>query len=141
MTRYKKFNELMFEAYCKKAIDNAVKKEQQKKAARDKLEQSLSALTDADLYALSKEDEGADQPAEPCHVFHVGEMNFPVYNENLRFALSHLMPKDRDIVLLHFFKGLKDAEITPLVHMSRSTVARRRKAAIKRLRELMANSP
>ena len=140
MTRYEQFNEMTFEAYCKKAISNAILKERQKKAARGKLEQSLSALTDADLYALSKEDESADQTGEPCRVFHVGEMDFPVYDEKLGLALSYLMPKDREIVLLYFFKELTDAEVAPLVHMSRSTVARRRKAAMERLRELMENT-
>lgn len=140
MTRYERFNEMTFEAYCKKAIDNAIKKEQQKKAARGKLEQSLSTLTDADLYPLSKRDVSIDQAEEPCHIFRVGAMNFPVYDERLSFALSYLMPKDREIVLLYFFKKLRDADVAPLVHMSRSTVARRRNTAIEQLRNLMENS-
>lgn len=140
MTRYEKFNEMTFEAYCKKAIDNAVKKERQKKAARGKLEQSLSALTDSVLYALSVENKDTEQNEEPCCVFHVREMDFPICDSKLSAALSYLMPRDREIVLLYFFKGLKDADIAPLVHTSRSTVGRRRKAAMVRLRELMENS-
>lgn len=139
-TKYEAFNEITFEAYCKKAINNAILKERQKKAARAKLEQSLSVLTDADFYALSKEDETADQSEESCRVFHVRGMNIPVYNERLSLALSYLMPKDREIVLLYFFKGLKDADVALLVHISQSTVARRRKAAMGRLRELLENS-
>ena len=41
MTRYEIFNEMLFEAYCKKAITNAVKKERYKKAARGRIEQPL----------------------------------------------------------------------------------------------------
>lgn len=67
-------------------------------------------------------------------------MNIPVYHEKLSQALTYLMPKDREIILLYFFKGLKDAKVAPLVHMSRPTVSRRRKAAMKRLRELMEDS-
>ena len=67
-------------------------------------------------------------------------MNIPVYHEKLSQALTYLMPKDREIILLYFFKGLKDAKVAPLVHMSRPTVSRRRKASMKRLRELMEDS-
>lgn len=140
MTRFEKFNETLFESYCKKSIENAINKERQKKATRWKLEQPFDVLTDAVLYALSAENDGTSQNDEPCQIFKIQGMNFPVYNQRLSWALSHLMPKDREIVLLYFFKGLKDANVAPLVHMSRATVARRRKAAMERLRELMEDS-
>ena len=47
MSRFEIFNEIMFEAYCKKAVRNATKKERQKKSKRGQMEQSLSTLTDA----------------------------------------------------------------------------------------------
>ena len=140
MTRFEKFNEMLFESYCKKSVGNAIKKEREKKAARGKLELPFSALTDAVLYALSTQDRGTSQPEKPCQIFNVQGMNIPIYHKKLGQALSHLMPKDREIILLYFFKGLKDARVAPLVHMSRPTVSRRRKAAMKRLRELMENS-
>ena len=140
MTRFEQFNEMLFESYCKKSVSNAIKKEREKKAARGQLELSFSVLTDAVLYALSTENEETSQPEKPYHIFSVQGMNFPVYNEKLSQALSYLMPRDREIILLYFFKGLKDANVAPLVHMSRPTVARRRKAAMKRLRELMEDS-
>ena len=67
-------------------------------------------------------------------------MNIPVYHEKLSQALTYLMPKDREIILLYFFKGLKDEKIASLIHISRPTVSRRRKATMKRLRELMEDS-
>lgn len=140
MTRFEQFNEMLFESYCKKSVSNAIKKEREKKAARGQLELSFSVLTDAVLYVLSTENDGGSQSEEPCQIFSVLGMNIPVYNEKLSQALSYLMPKDREIILLYFFKGLKDANVAPLVHMSRPTVARRRKAAMKRLRELMEDS-
>lgn len=140
MTRFEQFNEMLFESYCKKSVSNAIKKEREKKVARGQLEMSFSVLTDAVLYALSAENEETSQPEKPCQIFSVQGMNFPIYNEKLSQALSYLMPRDREIILLYFFKGLKDANVAPLVHMSRPTVARRRKAAMKRLRELMEDS-
>ena len=34
MTRFEKFNEMLFESYCKKSVSNAIKKERQRKAAK-----------------------------------------------------------------------------------------------------------
>ena len=140
MTRFEQFNEMMFEAYCKKTVSNAAKKECQKKAARGLMEQSLSELTDATLYGVVAESGEVEQPEEPCQIFYVQEMNIPVYEPELSKALSYLMPKDREIILLYYFKGLKDAKIALLVHMGVSTVSRRRRAATKRLRELIENA-
>ena len=140
MTRFEKFNEMLFESYCKKSVSNAINKERERKVAKGKSELSLSALTDAVLYALSVENDRTVQPEKPCQIFSVQGMNIPIFHENLGQALSHLMPKDREIILLYFFKGLKDTKVAPLVHMSRPTVSRRRKAAMKRLRELMEDS-
>lgn len=137
MKRFEKFNEIIFESYCKKSISNAIKKERHRKAAKEQLELSFSALTEAVLYALSVENGDESGAEKPCRIFYIGGMSFPIYNQKLSWALSHLMPGDREIVLLYFFKGLKDAKVAPLVHMSRATVARRRKAAMTRLRELM----
>lgn len=36
MTRFELFNEIMFEAYCKKAVSNATKKERQKNPSGDR---------------------------------------------------------------------------------------------------------
>ena len=109
MTRFEKFNEMLFESYCKKSVSNAIKKERQRKAAKGKVELSLSALTDAVLYALSTENDGTGQPEKPCRIFNVQGMDIPIYHEKLSQALSYLMPQDREIILLYFFKGLKDA--------------------------------
>lgn len=138
-SRYETFNEMTFEAYCKKAVENAIKKERNKKTARGKLELSLSALTDAALCTLPIEDDRNSTPEEPCQIFHIREMLFPIYDPKLSQALSYLLPKDREIILLHFFKGLTDAKVAALIHTSQATVFRRRKAAMKRLRELVEN--
>lgn len=143
MSRFEIFNEIMFEAYCKKAVSNATKKERQKKSKRGQMEQSLSALTDAALYSLATEtaeSDEAEQSEEP-YTFHVQGMNIPVYDPKLSKALSYLMPKDREIILLYYFKGLKYTQIAPLVHISASAVSRRSRAATKRLRELIENAP
>ena len=53
MGRYEDYNEMLYEAYCKAAIDNAILKARQKKAAHGQLVSSLSDLSDADLFSLA----------------------------------------------------------------------------------------
>ena len=55
MGRYEDYNEMLYEAYCKAAIDNAILKARQKKAAHGQLMSSLSDLSDADLLSLADE--------------------------------------------------------------------------------------
>lgn len=140
MTRFERFNEMIFESYCMKSVLNAINKERTRKDARGEVEQPLSTLTDTMLYALSTEDDEMIQEEEPHQIFCVLGMNIPIYDPKLAHALSHLMPADREIILLSFFRKLTDEKIAPLVHMSRPTVSRRRKAATRRLRELMEDT-
>lgn len=49
MARFEKFNEMLFESYCKKSVSNAINKEKERKVAKGKSELSLSALTDAPI--------------------------------------------------------------------------------------------
>ena len=137
MTRYENFNEMLFEAYCKKSIINAVKKERSKKISRWQIEQSLTTLTDAMLYTLATQEDETNYAKGPSHVFRIQNMTFPIYDRKLGESLSYLLPSDREIVLLYYCAGLKDVAVAPLVHMSRATVCRRRKAAVRHLRELM----
>ena len=140
MKRFERFNEIIFESYCMKSVLNAIKKERNRKDARGEVEQSLSTLTDAMLYALSTKDDEMIQAEKPHQIFCIHGRNIPIYDPKLSCALSHLMPADREIVLLYFFRELTDEKIAPLVHMSRPTVSRRRKAATRRLRELMEDT-
>lgn len=140
MKRFERFNEMIFESYCMKSVLNAIKKERNRKDAQGEVEQSLSTLTDAMLYALSTEDDEMIQAEKPHQIFCIHGRNIPIYDPKLSCALSHLMPADREIVLLYFFRELTDEKIAPLVHMSRPTVSRRRKAATRRLRELMEDT-
>lgn len=134
--RYESFNEMMFEAYCKTVIDNAVLKERMRKARRSQREQSLAVLSDAVFYALSREEPECD-PVEETLIFHVRERAISVCHRELGQALLHLLPRDREIVLLYYFEDMKDEEIARVIAVGRATVQRRRNAAIKKLKSLL----
>ena len=134
--RYESFNEIIFEAYCKTAIDNAVLKERMRKARRSQWEQSLAVLSDAVLYALSRE-EPESEPEEEAVMFRVQERAIPVCHRELGQALLYLLPRDREIVLLYYFEDMKDEEIARTIAVGRATVQRRRNAAVKKLKSLL----
>lgn len=139
-TRYEAFNEVTFEAYVKSAIDRSILKERLKKAERGQWEQPYSALTDAMLYELSHEDAGISQAERSCRVFQAQGVTVPVYSEELGQALSYLMPRDREIILLYFFVGEKTDRIAHMMGIDPTTVWRRRKAAMQKLRELLEDT-
>lgn len=140
-TRYEKFNEVTFEAYVKSAIDKSILKERLKKAARGQREQSYFTLTDAMLHEISYEDAGIKQVERTCRAFQVRGLNISVYGEKLGQALSYLIPRDREIILLYFFVGEKTDKIAHLINVAPTTVRRRRKVALRKLRDYLEAIP
>ncbi|MCI8537905.1 MAG: hypothetical protein HFF18_04480 [Oscillospiraceae bacterium] len=94
MKRFERFKEMVFESYCMKSVLNAIKKERNRKDARGEVEQSLSTLTDAMLYALSTEDDEMIQAEKPYQIFCVHGGNIPIYDPKPSCALSHEPPDD-----------------------------------------------
>lgn len=139
-TRYEEFNEVTFESYVKSAIDKSILKERLKKTARGQWEQSYSTLTDAILYEISHEDTEISQSERSCQIFRVRNVNIPVYGKKLGQALSYLMPKDREIILLYFFVGEKTDRIACMMDIDPTTVRRRRKAALQKLRVFLEDT-
>ena len=86
MSRFKKFNEMLFESYCKKSVSNAAKKERQKKAARGLMEQSLSELTDAALYGVVAKSGEVEQPEEPCRPIPPGRFGSGAEDGRTRYS-------------------------------------------------------
>lgn len=138
--RYEQFNEITFEAYIKSAIDKSVLKARKRQSAREKLEQPFSTMTDAELFAVSHEDQGIKrvEQAEPVgRVFRVRGRDIPVYGKRLGQALLFLPAKDREIVLMYYYLQMTDPQIALVLGVGKSTVHRRRHEAIKKLHILL----
>lgn len=136
-SRYERFNEITFEAYCKKAIDLAILKVRQRQAARSKREVLLADLPENALYDVGTEDGELERAEDERRVFHVRGIDVAVSDERLAQVLSYLLPKDREIVLLSYFAERTDEEVSQRVKLSRSTVQRRKNAALGKLRNLL----
>lgn len=139
MGRYEGYNERLYEAYCKAAIDNAILKARQKKAAHGQLVSSLSDLSDAELFSLTDEWE-PELPDEPF-TYHIQGQTIQIKDQKLGQALSSLLPRDREIILLYYFLGLRDEAVAKRLNMSRATVQRRREKAQKKLKTILEESP
>lgn len=133
-TQYERFNEALFEAYCKTAIDNAILKERERKGARGRRQLSLSALTDAVLYALAETDGMEAVHEESSRVFTAGGADIPIFDGGLAQAISFLMPRDREIILRYYFLDMTDERIAKSLGMAVPTVNRRRRAAKEKMR-------
>lgn len=138
-SRYEHFNEITFEAYCKAAINNAVLKVRQRRAQREKREVLLSDLPENALYDVGAEDGELERAEAERRVFHVRGIDIPASDQRLAQALSYLLPRDREIILLSYFAELTDEEVAQKLKLSRSTVQRRRTSALEKLREMLGH--
>lgn len=138
MGRYEDYNEMLYEAYCKAAIDNAIRKARLKKTAHGQLVSSLSDLSDADLLSLADEWE-PELPDKPL-TYHTQGQAIQIKDQKLGQALSGLLPRDREIILLYYFLGLRDEAVAKRLNMSRATVQRRREKAQKKLKTILEES-
>lgn len=128
--RYEQYNEITFESYCKTAIDRAILKGRMEKSKRADWELSLSGLTDALLYSLCADEHPVEDAVQRSMqrpiIFQVREFEIIVHDPDLGQALSFVPPQKRDVLLLHYFADMSDAEIARRLGVSKSAVQRRR---------------
>ena len=60
-----------------------------------------------------------------------------ISDEELSTALKELTEKQRNAILLYFFQGMNDREISELYHVSRSAINSRRDRGLKKLQKLL----
>lgn len=133
-TRYERYNEITFDAYCKSAVDKAILKERLKKAGKGQREQPLSSLMEKDIPAvpMDKSEQGCLEDTELT--FQVSSEIITVKGVKLGQAIACLLPRERAIILLRYFRGMRDGEIAQRLNMARATVQRKRKKAEAKLR-------
>ena len=69
--------------------------------------------------------------------FQVLDFVIRISDEELSTALKELTEKQRTAILLHFFQGMNDKEISELYHVSRSAINSRRDRGLKKLQKLL----
>ena len=88
--RFERYNEITFEAYCKAAIDHAIRRGIQKKERRAEMERPLATLNDALLFKLNPSDSPQEAALEETVTFDVRGQRIVVHNAELGQALPKL---------------------------------------------------
>ena len=94
----------------------------------DPLEVYLRKVQSTDSYTLYS------------RTYYVKSIPVQVNDRTLGEALQYIFPNKRAVLLLSFFKGYSDQDIARVLGITSTSVARRKKAALDRLRELMEAS-
>lgn len=125
-----------FEAYCKAVLRNkarTIHKRLNRQAGREVLfsdiaPELLDSIATSDAYCLS----------EPV-ILETLEHSIPLENRELADALTGLVPKYREVIILSYFMEQTDPEIAQKLNVPVSTVNDRKKSALQRLRDRMRN--
>lgn len=130
--RYKKFNEITFIQVAFTALKRNSKRAREKEQRRAEFEISIFALPDNMDFCM-------DEKQKPSQIeenvsFNVKKHTIEIRNRELGQAIQYLLPRDRAIILLYYFAGMKDWEIAEALAISKSTVQRRRTAAQEKLK-------
>lgn len=128
------YHECSFDAFCKKAIRNLAvdaKRIYWKKTTvtsdEDLLASYVKSLMTEDTYALNNYEK----------IYYVNGLKVVVTNETVGEALKFIMPNKRAVLLLSFFMDYRDSEIARTLRITNSTVAYRKKQALKQLKVLL----
>lgn len=128
------YHEYSFDAFCKKAIRNLAvdaKRIYWKKTMTTSDEELLAtyvkSIMTEDTYALNNYEK----------IYYVNGLKVVVTNETVGEALKFIMPNKRAVPLLSFFMDYRDSEIARTLRITNSTVAYRKKQALKQLKVLL----
>lgn len=127
------YQEQTFDSFCKAVIRNESIDAFRELANRREHEIEFSALSPKELASLQAENPyGSYKKAFRVHGYVV-----EVCNQSLGEILDYIPSAQRDIVLLSYFLDYSDYEISKLLNMNKNTVQYRRKATLRRLRQLL----
>lgn len=122
-----------FDCFCKKILKFEAYNGYREISRRQSREVTFSELPEDSMEQLASYDR---YPWEYTS-FPVGGDVILIEDDRLAEALNALPQDGRDILLMYFFLGMADREITERMHMARRTVNARREKACRLLKELM----
>ena len=123
-----------FGGFCVRVLKNEANNIHREHARLRDREKSLGDLNAAELEQTAT----ADKYFMSEHVFKVLGLPIVVTGDLLAEAIAQLPKDKRDVILLAYFVGLNDREISERISISRQAVTRRRNKTLKELREYLA---
>ena len=122
-----------FGGFCVKVLKNEAGCIRREYARRRDREKSLHDLTDSEL----KQTATVDKHFMGEHIFEVLGLPIVVVGDLLAEAIARLPDSKRDAILLSYFLGMNDREISERLNVVRQTISKRRLTTLKELREYL----
>ena len=122
-----------FGGFCTRVLKNEANRIHNEYARQREMEKSLDAVTPEELEQIAV----MDQYFQDDHVFEVLGKQVVVTGDLLADAIAKLPDKKRDIILLTYFLGLTDREISKYLNIVHQTVSKNRIRILKELREFL----
>lgn len=123
-----------FGGFCTRVLKNEANRIHNEYARQREMEKSLDAVTPEELEQIAV----MDQYFQDDHVFEVLGKQVVVTGDLLADAIAKLPDRKRDIILLTYFLGLTDREISKYLNIVHQTVSKNRIRILKELREILA---
>ena len=120
-------------AFCVKVLKNEARCIQREYARRREQEKPLDDLTASELEQTAT----WDKYFMDEHVFEVQGLPVVVTGDLLAEAIAQLPEGKRDVILLSYFLGMSDREISERLNVVRQTISKRRLVTLKELREYL----
>lgn len=122
-----------FGGFCTRVLKNEAARIHNEYAKQRDREKSLGDLTPDELSQLAT----TDKPFMGEHVFDVLGNPVIVNGDLLAGAIAKLPEDKRDIILLSYFLGMTDREISEQLKVVRQTISKRRAKTLKELRDYL----
>ena len=132
--QYREHIERTFNAFCKIVLYHAALGAYKKIRKKQQFEVSIDYLCEFDFEPVTTTDEYFVKYNVPT-AFTICGKTVIVESEQLAAALLRLTEKRREVLLLRYYIGYNDEEIGKMCSISRSAVFRRRKIALRLLRQ------
>lgn len=128
-----KYQENRFDLFCKVVIRNASYDDRRSRKRRADRFSSLEELQSGVLDLEKVEDTYVTY----SRAYKVKGIDVTVSDERIGEAIQFIMPNQRAVLLLSFFKEYSDMDIARLMGISHKTVAYRKKMAMQKLKSLL----
>ena len=122
-----------FGAFCTRVLKNEANRIHNEYTRQRQIEKSLEELSPDELDQIAAE----DKYFQDEYVFEVLGKQVVVTGNLLAKAIAKLSEKKRDIILLSYFLGLTDREISEYMNVVRQAISRRRAGILRELREYL----
>lgn len=118
-----------FGSFCTKVLKNEARNIQRQQKYQQNREKPFDELSASEI----EQTKVWDKYFSGEHVFVVRGLPIVVIGDTLANAIAHLSPSKQEVILLSYFLGMTDREISEMQNSVRQTVSKRRLITLKEL--------